>query len=138
MNYAKPRTDIKTIEDFKAECPFCNPEGFKSRDHFIFETKYFYFAYDEMPVCEGHCLLICKKHIRTEKGVMEYKNSKLAKDYIKASIKAYEFMYRNYGDSIIYIHTPKLQSVFHFHKHYVPDRDFKISAVKRGLKMQLV
>ena len=45
-------------------CLFCNEE-FYTEDNLIFENKHWRVVYDRFPVCDGHVLIIPKRHVES-------------------------------------------------------------------------
>lgn len=94
----------------KNDCPFCQRTTMK----ILFETKSFYFAEDNFPITLGHCLLIPKDHIRTEGEI------KQKKEFGRICDQAWEYIDKVYSSPITVTHPPQLQTVPHYHRHYIP------------------
>lgn len=96
------------------KCVFCNLD---KKEKIIFQTKNFIFLKSKHPIIAGHCLLISKKHIRSEKEIP----SSDWKDFMEASKKAYSFIERKYKKApLVYVNPPQQQFIKHYHKHFLP------------------
>ena len=109
------------------KCPFCNYQKMK-QEGIIFETDNFFFVRDLYPAWDGHCLLITKKHIRTEKEI------KQKQEFQKACDKAWKWVSKNYSNPITFVHPPNLQTVYHYHRHYIPSKNLPREYVKKVIK----
>ncbi|NMB57025.1 HIT domain-containing protein [Candidatus Beckwithbacteria bacterium] len=99
----------------KSNCPHCdfNSQAFKFP---IEETKQFFIVADAHPVCEGHILLISKKHISC---VGEY-SEKLMVEFKELYQKISDFIKKTYGSVSVFEHGVFGQTVFHSHIHFLP------------------
>jgi len=110
------------------KCPFCNYKQLKKQG-IIFETKHFMFIKDLYPVVEGHCLLICKNHIRKESEIV------FKEEFAFACDKAWRYVAKEWGNPITFVHPPELQTVYHYHRHYIPVmKRMKPEFVKEAIK----
>ncbi len=112
-------------------CPFCE---INQDQEVLFITKYFVFMSAKTKITPNHHLLISKHHIKSEVELGE----KIWIDYQYASKLAWNLM-KNLSnqDPLIFINPSQMQSVGHFHKHYV-DGIFGIHGVANALKTSLV
>jgi len=102
-------------QDIKDHCPHCDPKS-QALKNVIEETQHFRVVCDRYPICEGHLLIIPKKHLSC---VGEYEEalflefSKLYNNYQQA-IKGI------YGKVSTFEHGKIGQTVFHSHAHILP------------------
>lgn len=112
----------------KNDCPFC----LKQKMKIIFETDNFYFAYNHFPVVPGHSMVITKRHIRTEPEIAQ------SKEFKQISDNAWLYIEKKYSQPITFVHPPSLQSVFHYHRHYIPSKGlpprFVETVIKEGIR----
>ena len=104
------------------KCVFCNLKNHEV----IFETKNYIFLKDKFPVVEGHSLLIPKNHVRKE--------SELPEGFKECSDRAWKWVEDNYSEPVTFVHPPKLQDVFHYHRHFIPSKTYKRGLIVRLLK----
>ncbi|NMB57302.1 HIT domain-containing protein [Candidatus Beckwithbacteria bacterium] len=115
-------------------CLFCNLTEENINKIFlkkIFETEHFIFVRlkKDFRIIDPHCLLISKKCFREETSM----NKKIWEDYYVASKKAYQYMFKQTKrECMIFINPPQMQSVPHFHRHFV-DGVFGIHGVANAL-----
>jgi diadenosine tetraphosphate (Ap4A) HIT family hydrolase len=108
-------------------CKFCN---LSHDEKIIFQTKYFTFLLNKFPIIKEHYLLISKEHIKEEREIIE----KYLKDYFFACKKAYRYLLKQTGRKpLSFINPPQMQSIAHFHRHYV-DGIFGIHGVAKALE----
>ena len=107
-------------------CKFCLIER---SEKIIYETKNFIFLESKFPLIRGHCLLISKKHIRKED---ELSKAQLNEAHL-INKKAFNYIKRKYvKEPLVFINPPHQQSVFHFHRHFVPGV-FGVNGVQAAL-----
>ena len=112
-------------------CPFCK---INQSEIVLFTTKYFVFMSAKTKITPHHHLLISKDHIKSEIDLTE----KIWKDYQYASKLAWNIMKKlSQQEPLIFINPSQMQSVGHFHKHYV-DGIFGIHGVANALRSSLV
>lgn len=111
-------------------CPFCK---ISIRENVLFSTKHFVFLLAKTQITPHHYLLISKRHIKSEVDLTT--NSWV--DYLQASKMAWEKMTElTKREPLIFINPSQMQSVGHFHKHYV-DGIFGVHGVANALQEYL-
>jgi diadenosine tetraphosphate (Ap4A) HIT family hydrolase len=114
----------------KSKCIFCELAG---DEQIVFETPYFRLVKNKYPAIKTHYLLISREHITKESDM----NRSCWVDYYEASKKAYEFIEHATGNGpLVFINPPHMQSVGHFHKHYLAGV-FGIHGVAKALNQYL-
>jgi len=112
-------------------CPFCR---LSKEEKIIFETKNFVLVKSKTPIIDNHYLLILKSHVREEREI----SSQYWPEYQMACKKAYNFLSKKTGKKpLIFINPPQMQSIPHFHRHYVTGV-FGVHGVTQALKTYLV
>lgn len=112
------------------KCVFCK---LSKDEKVVFETKNFILLKSKKAILEDHYLLIFKKHIREEKGIL----GKYWREYRLACSKASNFLKKKTGRMpLMFINPPQMQSVSHFHRHFI-DGIFKVNGVKKALQTYL-
>ena len=101
------------------ECLFCDDDFF-NEDNLIYENKYWRVVYDRFPVCNGHILIIPKRHIESffELNVIEMSSlPKVFVDVKNILIEKYKPEGYNIGinDGIA-----SGQTIKHMHIHMIP------------------
>jgi diadenosine tetraphosphate (Ap4A) HIT family hydrolase len=113
----------------KVNCVFCHIKG--TDDKIIFESEDFIFLDSKYPIIKGHCLLISKDHLRSEREF----GKQIWASYKEASDRAYAHMSKvNQIAPFIFINAPQDQSIQHFHKHYMPGV-FGVLGIEKALKV---
>lgn len=111
-------------------CPFCN---INQNEIILFSTKYFFFMSAKTNVTPHHHLLISRKHVRSELDFTQ----EMWRDYQSASSLAWNLLIKlSKQEPLIFINPPHMQSVAHFHKHYL-DGIFGIHGVANALQKSL-
>lgn len=106
---------MKTMRSINSECPFCNKETIQ--DSILHEVWGFMVVKNIKPLVEGHIMVIPERHIRTE---IEFDPSEKS-GYWQACDWAYRYVKRKSGiEPMIFVNAKQDQSVYHYHKHYVP------------------
>lgn len=112
-------------------CPFCKID---QDETVIFVTKYFAFLSAKTKITPHHHLLISKNHAKSEVDFTDV----IWRDYRYASKMAWNLMKKlSHQEPLIFINPSQMQSVGHFHKHYV-DGIFGIHGVANALRSRLV
>jgi diadenosine tetraphosphate (Ap4A) HIT family hydrolase len=110
------------------DCLFCNIK----KNEVIFQSGKFLLIKNLYKAVKGHCLLITKEHVAKEAEIKD----KLG--YAEACDKAWNWVKKNYSEPITFIHPPLLQTVPHFHRHYIPSESLPVGfmhlAIREGMK----
>jgi len=110
----------------KTDCKFCLLD---KSEKIIYKSTSFIFLESKFPLIKGHCLLISKKHIRKESEL----SKKQLNEYYTINKKAFNYIKRKYTqEPLIFINPPHQQSVFHFHRHFIPGV-FGVNGVQAAL-----
>ena len=113
MDKYKPKVWWEKLHD--SSCPFCKYEKLGAK--IIFETIHFVFIDNRSSPTVGHSLLFPRHHIETEADIDPWAGN----EYVKASMRAYEYIEEKTGKKpFIFINPPQQQTATHFHKHFYP------------------
>lgn len=96
-------------------CPHCDPHSFALR-HMLKETERFWIVGDVHPLCEGHILIMPKKHFSCVGAFDELTFSEFAELYQETM----DFLRTTYGKASAFEHGKIGQTVFHSHVHFLP------------------
>jgi len=104
----------KSLE--KYNCPFCDVMLMKGQ--IIHVLPYWFVINNNKPLCDGHLLLIPRRHVRglEDIGWMEWFFYKVGVLWCISFLKN-----KRKKDAFSFINAPSGQSVFHFHHHFVPN-----------------
>ena len=108
------------------------------KDHWIFETNYFFVIKDKYPVTEGHLLIISKR-----KAVDYFAlNDKEQSELTTAIRISKQFLQNTYGDTDYNIGMNcgeyAGQTVFHFHCHILPRRKGDVDDPRGGVRHSVI
>lgn len=113
------------------QCPFCH---LSKQETIIFSTSNFVFISAKTPITPNHHLLVSKQHIISEIDI----SKEYWEEYCVSSRFAWSYMQGISGqDPLIFINPVQMQSVAHFHKHFL-DGIFGIHGVAIALSKTLV
>jgi diadenosine tetraphosphate (Ap4A) HIT family hydrolase len=108
------------MQDFSEQsiqdnCPHCNP-GSQAFQEILENTGNFWIVCDSHPLCEGHILIIPKRHISC---IGEYP-SDLFREFEGIYDKVKKFLKNQYGSVATFEHGVLGQTIFHSHIHLLP------------------
>ncbi|OGY24906.1 MAG: hypothetical protein A2Y57_01150 [Candidatus Woykebacteria bacterium RBG_13_40_7b] len=89
---------------------------FFSFKHPLEETAHFWVNCEVNPLCEGHILIIPKKHFSC---VADYPQA-VYKEFVKLYSKFSNFLAKEYNSISTFEHGKVSQTVFHSHTHLIP------------------
>ena len=112
------------------QCNFCQLEN----EVILLKSANFYLIKAKQPVVKHHFLLVSRAHFRNETEIAPPNWT----EYQEMSQKVYKYLRSITGRyPLCYINPPQMQSVPHFHKHYLDGR-FGVHGVANALKNYLV
>jgi len=96
-------------------CPHCDRQSFALK-HPLTETEHFVVVCDAHPLCEGHILIIPKRHISCAGAFTK----EILSEYIPLYERVSDFLKRTYGSCASFEHGIIGQTVYHAHVHLAP------------------
>ncbi|MDD5750478.1 MAG: HIT family protein [Candidatus Pacebacteria bacterium] len=101
------------------DCVFCEIVKKEKPASVVSENEHFIVFMNNMPLVEGHCLLVTKKHIATVFEIGKAERAALGEEIYRLS----KILEKEYGPNIDIFNTSgkeASQSVFHLHFHFIP------------------
>ncbi len=111
--------DAQPVSHQQPCCPFCNAEVLKSQA--FYEDDLVYALYTHKPMCEGHCLIIPKRHVERFEMLSEEEFAHMGKTIQKVH-RAVRSVFNTPASYLLLQKNGREagQSVPHVHIHYIP------------------
>lgn len=108
-------------------CEFC--DVIKKADRFLLETAHFVLIENIYPYENDHVLVLSKKHLHSELDMSQLEQ----KDLMKIHLKTIEIFYREKGGCLSFTReNTQDQSMWHYHRHYLPTDLVLRNGIKRS------
>ncbi len=120
--------------DLNDPCIFCNPK----KEEILAENSHALLITDNSPVSDGHCLIIPKRHVKTNFEITAEEHLAFAElmQKAKAIIEAQGYTPDGYNIGSNNGVTAG-QSVFHLHVHIIPRYTGDVDQPKGGIRQVL-
>ena len=120
--------------DLNDPCIFCNPK----EEEILAENDYALIIKDNSPVSDGHCIIIPKRHIKTQFELTSAENTAILELIKKAKALIENQGYKPDGYNIGSNNGVAAgQSVFHLHIHIIPRYTGDVEQPKGGIRQVL-
>ncbi|MEE9326658.1 MAG: HIT family protein [Cocleimonas sp.] len=117
--------------DLNNPCIFCNPKD----EEILAENKYAQIIKDNSPVSDGHCIIIPKRHMKTQFDLTPDENIAIAALIQKAKLIIEKKGLKPDGYNIGSNNGVAAgQSVFHLHVHVIPRYLGDVEQPKGGIR----
>ncbi|MCE5318148.1 MAG: HIT domain-containing protein [Parachlamydia sp.] len=112
----------------RQNCPHCDRKGF-AYEFLLEETPHFCVTCDAHPLCEGHVLIIPKRHTSC---IATYKPEEFD-EFLDLFIRMSNWVHKRYGHVATFEHGIIGQTVFHSHVHLLPFAGEALQIVPEGI-----
>lgn len=112
----------------RQNCPHCDRKGF-AFEFLLEETKHFCVTCDAHPLCEGHLLIMPKRHTTC---IATYTTEEFT-EFLSLFIRISNWVHKHYGSVATFEHGKIGQTVFHSHVHLLPFSGEALQIVPEGI-----